>query len=87
MKTAISLPNTLCEKAEETTLYMGISRSKLFAIALEEFITRNNRNMIILLSQIGVVDKESFINTAAQLCRRSLRGCCPCRPWLNFLLS
>jgi metal-responsive CopG/Arc/MetJ family transcriptional regulator len=46
MKTAISLSNVLYEKAEETAAYMGIPRSKLFAIALEEFITRHNGNMI-----------------------------------------
>ncbi|GMO30410.1 MAG: hypothetical protein Ta2B_11220 [Termitinemataceae bacterium] len=47
MKTAISLSNVLYEKAEETASYMGIPRSKLFAIALEEFIIRHNGNMII----------------------------------------
>jgi metal-responsive CopG/Arc/MetJ family transcriptional regulator len=46
MKTAISLSNVLYEKAEETASYMGIKRSKLFAIALEEFIIRHNGNMI-----------------------------------------
>jgi mRNA interferase MazF len=38
MKTAISLSDTLYEKAEQTASYMGIPRSKLFALALEEFI-------------------------------------------------
>ncbi|GHV84139.1 hypothetical protein AGMMS50212_14790 [Spirochaetia bacterium] len=46
MKTAISLSNVLYEKAEETASYMGIPRSKLFAIALEEFIIRHNENTI-----------------------------------------
>jgi len=46
MKTAISLSDSLYEKAEETALYLGIPRSKLFAIALEEFIIRNNGKMI-----------------------------------------
>jgi len=47
MKTAVSLPNLLYERAEETALYMGIPRSKLFALALEEFIERHNGKMII----------------------------------------
>ncbi|GHT96777.1 hypothetical protein FACS1894141_7260 [Spirochaetia bacterium] len=47
MKTAISLSNVLYEKAEETASYMGIPRSKLYAIALEEFIIRHNGNIII----------------------------------------
>jgi metal-responsive CopG/Arc/MetJ family transcriptional regulator len=46
MKTAISLPNTLYEKAEETASYMGIPRSQLFAMALEEFISNHNGKMI-----------------------------------------
>ena len=46
MKTAISLSNALYEKAEETAIYLGIPRSKLYAIALEEFILRNNGKMI-----------------------------------------
>ena len=46
MKTAVSLPNILYEKAEETASYMGIPRSKLFALALEEFIERHNGKMI-----------------------------------------
>ena len=46
MKTAVSLPNLLFEKAEETASYMGIPRSRLFALALEEFIERHNGKMI-----------------------------------------
>ena len=46
MKTAISLSNTLYEKAEKTAQYMGISRSKLFVNALEEYIIRHNGEMI-----------------------------------------
>ena len=46
MKTAVSLPNMLYEKAEETATYLGIPRSKLFALALEEFIERHNGKMI-----------------------------------------
>ena len=46
MKTAISLSNTLFEKAEKTAQYMGVSRSKLFVNALEEYILRHNGEMI-----------------------------------------
>jgi metal-responsive CopG/Arc/MetJ family transcriptional regulator len=46
MKTAISLSDTLYEKAEQTARYMGISRSKLFVNALEEYIIRHNGEMI-----------------------------------------
>jgi metal-responsive CopG/Arc/MetJ family transcriptional regulator len=46
MKTAISLSDTLFEKAEKTARYMGIPRSRLFVIALEDYINRHNGEMI-----------------------------------------
>ena len=46
MKTAISLSNALFEKAEKTAQYMGITRSKLFVNALEEYIIRHNGDII-----------------------------------------
>jgi metal-responsive CopG/Arc/MetJ family transcriptional regulator len=46
MKTAISLPDALFEKAEQTAKYMGISRSKLFVSALEEYIIKHNGEMV-----------------------------------------
>ncbi|GHV94694.1 transcriptional regulator [Spirochaetia bacterium] len=46
MKTAVSLPDSLYERAEETASYMGIKRSQLFSLALEEFIIRHNGKMI-----------------------------------------
>ena len=46
MKTAISLSDNLYKKAEQTAKQMGISRSKLFVNALEEYIIRHNGEMI-----------------------------------------
>ena len=46
MKTAISLSDSLYEKAEKTAHFMGITRSKLFANALEEYIIKHNGDMI-----------------------------------------
>jgi len=46
METAISLSDTLFEKAEQTANYMGIPRGKLFAIAVEDYINRYNGEMI-----------------------------------------
>ncbi|MDR2716943.1 MAG: ChpI protein [Treponema sp.] len=46
MKTAISLSDTLFEKAEKTAYYMGIPRSRLFVIALEDYISKHNGEMI-----------------------------------------
>jgi len=38
MKTAISVPDNLFKKVEEAAKKMGISRSKLFSIAIQEFL-------------------------------------------------
>jgi metal-responsive CopG/Arc/MetJ family transcriptional regulator len=46
MKTAISLSDSLYEKAEKTARYMGVSRSRLFVMALEDYITNHNGEMI-----------------------------------------
>ena len=46
MKTAISLPDALYIDAEKTAKSMGIPRSQLFAIALEEFINHHKRERI-----------------------------------------
>ena len=46
MKTAISLPDALYADAEKTARSMGIPRSRLFAMALEEFIHYHKRESI-----------------------------------------
>ena len=62
MKTAISISDTLFEKAEKTARYLGIPRSKLYVIALEEYISRNNGEMITkkLNEVYGKIDKCGF---------------------------
>jgi len=62
MKTAISLSNSLYEKAEETALYLGIPRSKLFAMALEEYILKHNGKMITekINEVYAKIDTEEF---------------------------
>lgn len=46
MKTAISLPDELFKAAEETAAELGIPRSRLFAIAVKEFISRHRKEYI-----------------------------------------
>ena len=38
MKTAISIPDSLFKHAEDTARKLGISRSRLFSIAIKEFL-------------------------------------------------
>jgi metal-responsive CopG/Arc/MetJ family transcriptional regulator len=60
MKTAISLPDALYIDVERTAKSMGIPRSKLFAIALEEFINHHKTERIT--EQLN----EVYKNTAAE---------------------
>ena len=46
MKTAVSLPNLLYERVEETALNMGIPPAQLFILALEDFIEKHNAKVI-----------------------------------------
>ena len=46
MKASISLSDILYEKAEKTASYMVIPRSKLFSMAVEEFIEKHNGQII-----------------------------------------
>ena len=41
MKTAVSLPDTLFSKAEDTARRLKVSRSQLYATAIAEFIERH----------------------------------------------
>ncbi|MEK6794951.1 MAG: hypothetical protein AABZ39_09255 [Spirochaetota bacterium] len=42
MKTAVSLPDALYAKAEKTAKRLGMTRSGLFAKAIEEFVGTHN---------------------------------------------
>jgi metal-responsive CopG/Arc/MetJ family transcriptional regulator len=47
VKTAISLQEELFDQAEQIAREMNISRSRLFTLALEEFITRQRNRQIL----------------------------------------
>ena len=53
VKTAISLNNTLFAKVEALTQELNISRSRLFAIAVQEFIERyETERMLAALNEV-----------------------------------
>jgi hypothetical protein len=62
MKTAISLPDTVFFAAEKTAHYMGIPRSRLFVIALEDYLARHNGEMITkkLNEVYDAVNKDEY---------------------------
>ena len=48
MKTAISIDDGLLQEADETARRMGLSRSRLFAIAVGDFLQRQRREQMLL---------------------------------------
>lgn len=46
MKTAVSLPDDVFTSAEHLARKLGISRSRLFATAVAEFVARNNSSRV-----------------------------------------
>ena len=62
MKTAISISDTLFEKAEQAAQYMGIPSSRLYVIALEEYLAKYNGEMITqkLNEVYGKINQSEF---------------------------
>jgi hypothetical protein len=48
MKTAISIDDGLLQEADETARQMGLSRSRLFAMAVVDFLQRQRREQMLL---------------------------------------
>jgi metal-responsive CopG/Arc/MetJ family transcriptional regulator len=48
MKTAISIDDGLLQEADETARLMGLSRSRLFAIAVGDFLERQRKEQMLL---------------------------------------
>jgi hypothetical protein len=74
MKTAISLSDDLFMVAEQTASYMGIPRSKLYTLALEEYINKHNGEMITkklneVYSKINQDEFENDLNVGLESLR------------------
>lgn len=53
MKTAVSLPDRLFSAADKLARKLGVSRSKLYARALEEFVARSqHRDVTARLDEV-----------------------------------
>ena len=48
MKIAISIDDGLLQEADETARLMGLSRSRLFAMAVGDFLQRQRREQMLL---------------------------------------
>jgi len=71
IKTAVSLPKTLFQRAEELAGEMKVSRSKLMALALQDYVKRKEqekyRASIDAAYRDGVDDEERAWLDAAPL--------------------
>lgn len=48
MKTAISIEDELLQEADQTARLMGLSRSRLFAVAVRDFLNRQRQEQMLL---------------------------------------
>jgi hypothetical protein len=48
MKTAISIDHGLLQEADQTARLMGLSRSRLFAVAVRDFLQRQRQEQMLL---------------------------------------
>ena len=62
MKTAVSIPDDIFEKAEDLARRMKKSRSKLFSNALEEYVSRHAPDRAC--AEIGF-GPDSFVSAAS----------------------
>jgi len=59
MKTAISLPDSVFERAEALAQRLGVSRSELYTKALQAYLKRYNREQILLkLNQVYATESS-----------------------------
>jgi metal-responsive CopG/Arc/MetJ family transcriptional regulator len=48
MKTAISIDDRLLQQADDTARLLGLSRSRLFAVAIRDFLQRQRQEQMLL---------------------------------------
>ncbi|MDZ8263653.1 ChpI protein [Nostoc sp. ChiQUE01b] len=62
MKTAISIPDPLFAAAEEFAKRMGLSRSQLYAVALQEYLRSHKRDEITQQLDAVYADEDSSLD-------------------------
>ncbi|PHM09738.1 ChpI protein [Nostoc sp. 'Peltigera malacea cyanobiont' DB3992] len=62
MKTAISIPDPLFAAAEEFAKRMGLSRSQLYAVALQEYLRSHKPDQITQQLDAVYADEDSSLD-------------------------
>ena len=74
MKTAISLPDALFEKAERLAANLGLNRGQLFACALEAYIERHDNEAVMeRLNQVYAVEQASVDEIMLEMQTQTIR--------------
>ncbi len=71
VKTAISIQKSLFEQAEQVARKMKVSRSRLFALALEDYLRREQNRELLAEINAAYADEP---DSAEQTLRRKARG-------------
>lgn len=71
VKTAISIQKSLFEQAERVARKMKISRSRLFALALEDYLGREQNRELLTKINAAYADEP---DSTEQTLRRKARG-------------
>ena len=73
MKTALSIPDELFASADALAKRLGLSRSRLYASALQEFIAKHkSKNVTERLNTVYASQDSSLDETLRQIQARSL---------------
>ncbi|MEH1939261.1 MAG: ChpI protein [Nostoc sp.] len=62
MKIAISIPDPLFEAAEKFAKLMGLSRSQLYAVALQEYLRSHKQDQITQQLDAVYADEDSSLD-------------------------
>lgn len=77
MKTAISIPDTVFNEAEELATQLGLSRSQLYAKAVADYVARRRETSVTdALNKVYGADSEALDPALADMQGKSLPN-----PW------
>lgn len=71
MKTAVSIQKSLFDQAERIAREMGISRSRLFSLALEDYIRREQNRELLTQINAAFANEPDAIEKSLRLKSRS----------------
>ncbi len=75
MKTSISIPDDLFESADALAEQMGMSRSELYAIAVEEYVAKHRATKVTdRLNEVYATERSSLPESVTRAQARSVRS-------------